>query len=133
VWLGGDYNEISYIEQQITVPVSSPYMSFWRWMVSSDTCGHDYGRVLINSTEVDVDELCQANNTNGWVQKVIDLSAYAGESVLIQIRAECNGTLNSNLFVDHVAFQSSLTSSSHPIGGITGIEANYLKQDVLDK
>jgi hypothetical protein len=104
-WLGGEVDEISYIEQQVTVPINLPYMSFWLWIDSSDVCGNDFGRVLVNSNQVDVVDLCEANNTNGWVQRVIDLSAYAGQSVLIQIRAECNATLNSNLFIDHVGFQ----------------------------
>jgi hypothetical protein len=133
VWLGGDYDEISYIQQQILVPVNSPYLSYWRWIISSDVCGFDFGRVLVNSNVVEEYDLCQANNTNGWVQKVIDLRAYAGQSVFIQIRAECNASINSNLFIDHVTFQSNLTGTNHPLEENIDIDESSLKQDVFGK
>jgi hypothetical protein len=132
-WLGGDFNEISYIEQQITVPINLPYLSFWHWIFSSDDCGKDFGRVLVNSSQIDVVDLCQANNTNGWVHKVIDLSAYAGQSVLIQIRAECDATYNSNLFIDHVGFQYSSDITNHPPDDITVIDVSPPQSGLLGK
>jgi hypothetical protein len=63
--------------------------------------------VLVNSTTVDVYNLCSSQNTGGWVKHVVNLSAYSGQSVTLQIRVETNSDLNSNLFVDDVAFQSS--------------------------
>jgi len=132
-WLGGDVDEISYIEQQVTVPVNLPYMSLWHWIDSSDVCGNDFGRVLVNSNDVDVVDLCKANNTNGWVQRVIDLSAYAGQSVLIQIRAECNATLISQVFIDHVGFQYSSSITNHPPEDIRVIDVNPPKSDLLGK
>ncbi|HJX36987.1 MAG TPA: S8 family serine peptidase, partial [Anaerolineae bacterium] len=32
VWLGGDYDELSYVEQQVTVPPGSPYLAYWHWI-----------------------------------------------------------------------------------------------------
>ena len=54
--------------------------------------------------EVEVYDLC--SDTGGWVKRVVNLSSYAGQSVTIQIRAESDGSLISNLFIDHVAFQA---------------------------
>jgi len=54
VWLGGDDDEISYIQQQVTVPAGSPYLAYWHWIISEDFCGYDFGGVTINSTVVDV-------------------------------------------------------------------------------
>jgi hypothetical protein len=132
-WLGGVSDDISYIQQQITVPINLHYLSFWHWIFSSDVCDNDFERVLVNSTEVAVVDLCQANNTNGWVQRVVDLSAYAGQSVLIQIRAECNATFNSNLFIDHVGFQYSSSITNHPPEDITVIDVSPPKSDLLGK
>jgi hypothetical protein len=133
VWLGGDSDEISYIEQQVTVPINLPYMSYWYWIDSEDVCGNDFGRVLVNSNQVYAYDLCEANNTNGWVQKVIDLRAYAGQSVLIQIGAECNATLISHLFIDHVGFQYSSSITNHPPEDIGVIDVNPPKSDLLGK
>jgi hypothetical protein len=132
-WLGGVYDEVSYIEQQVTVPNNLRYLSYWHAIYSADTCGNDFERVLVNSNEVFAFDLCEPNDTNGWAQIVIDLSAYAGQSVLIQIRAECNATLNSNLFIDHVGFQYSSSITNHPPEDITVIKASSLKSDLLGK
>jgi hypothetical protein len=108
VWLGGDDDEISYIRQQVTVPSSAPYLTYWHWIQSDDLCGYDFGGVMINdSTVVDVYNLCSSANTGGWVKHSVNLGAYAGQTVWLQIRSETDGSLNSNLFVDDVTFQSS--------------------------
>ncbi|MGQ9628574.1 MAG: hypothetical protein ACUVV0_16920, partial [Anaerolineae bacterium] len=112
VWLGGDFNDISYIQQQVTVPSGCPYLAYWHWIASQDVCGYDFGGVIINgSTVVDVYDLCSSANTGGWVKHVVNLSAYAGQSVSLQIRAETDDSLNSNLFVDDVAFQASAAAA----------------------
>lgn len=112
-WLGGAYNEISLIEQDVTIPATAPYLTYWHWIASEDYCGYDFGGVLIdNSTVVDAYDLCTNTSTNGWVRHVVDLRSYAGQTVDIQIRSETDGSLNSNLFVDDVSFQSSSTVRS---------------------
>jgi len=110
VWLGGDYDDISYIEQQVTVPATTHYLAYWHWISSEDVCGWDFGGVIINASVVDVYDLCQSTNTGGWVKHVVDLSAYGGQSVSLQIRAETDSSLNSNLFVDDVSFQATASS-----------------------
>ena len=72
----------------------------------------------------------ESQPTEGWAQSRyiqvfgetetgrIDLSAFANQSIMLQIRVETDGTLNSNLFVDDVAFQNgaSHTASSWMTG-----------------
>jgi predicted carbohydrate-binding protein with CBM5 and CBM33 domain len=45
------------------------------------------------------------------VKHSVNLSAYAGQSVLLQIVVVTDGTFNSNYFVDDVSFQGSASSS----------------------
>jgi hypothetical protein len=116
VWLGGDYNDISYVRQQVTVPPSRPYLAYWHWIASEDLCGYDYGGVVVNNTVVNSYTLCSANNTGGWVKRTVNLSAYAGQSVSLQIREETDGSLNSNLFVDDVAFQATASAQASSAG-----------------
>ena len=106
-WMGGDNNEISVIEQAVTVPADRPFLTYYRGIASQDSCGHDFGGVLVDGAVVNVYDLCASNNTPNWVRHVVDLSSYAGQTVALQIRAETNGSLNSNLFVDDVVFSSS--------------------------
>jgi hypothetical protein len=132
-WLGGDYDEISYIQQQITVPADRPYLSYYHWINSVDYCGYDFGGVLVNGVVIESYNLCNDTNTGGWVKKVVNLSAYAGQSVAIQIRAECDSSYNSNLFIDQVAFQASNLGANQLPAVFIDSDARILKQDVLGK
>lgn len=106
-WLGGDYDEIAYIEQQVAITSGAPYLFYWHWIASDDACGYDYGRVLVNGVEEDLYDLCTTNNTGGWVAHSVNLSTYIGQSVTLQIRIETDSSLNSNLFIDDVSLQAS--------------------------
>lgn len=109
-WLGGDYDETAYITQDVTVPSVCPYLVFYHWIGSSDVCGYDYGYVNINGTPVETLELCIANDTNGWVKKVINLSGYANQTVSLQIQVLTDSSVNSNWFIDDVSFQESASA-----------------------
>ncbi|OIO86699.1 MAG: hypothetical protein AUK02_05730 [Anaerolineae bacterium CG2_30_58_95] len=116
-WLGGSNDEISYIQQQVTISSGAPYLVYWQWIGSDDVCGSDIGEVLVNGSVVDVYNLCTENNTGGWVTHSVDLSAYAGQSVTLQIRSETGPSIYSNLFVDDVSLQASAAASG-PIHGV---------------
>ena len=112
-WLGWDHDDLSYVQQQATVPPGSPYLSYWQWVMSQDVCGYDFAGVSVNgSTVVDQCDLCKLENTGGWVRHTIDLSGYAGQTVSLRIWVETDGTLSSNLFVDDVQFASSAQAES---------------------
>jgi hypothetical protein len=106
-WLGGDNNEVSSIQQQITVSGANPFLGYWYWIASEDSCGNDWAWVRINNASIHTHQLCTGAITGGWVKQVIDLAAYAGQSVSLEFRVETNATLNSNFFIDDVAFQVS--------------------------
>jgi len=112
VWLGGVLNETAYIQQQVTVSAGCPYLTFYHWIASADDCGYDYGFTRINGATVDTVNLCSSKDTGGWVQNTINLSAYAGQTVTLQIRATTDGSLNSNWFVDDVSFQKTASASA---------------------
>ena len=106
VWLGGEYDDISYVAQRVTVPATAPWLTYYHWIASSDVCGYDFGGVFVNGTVVDDYDLCDSLNTGGWVKHSADFSAYAGQTVDFQIRVETDGANNSSLFVDDVAFSA---------------------------
>lgn len=120
-WLGGDYDDISYVQQQVTVPAGAPYLAYWHWIASQDVCGYDFARVRINGANVHSYNLCSSANTNGWVKKVVNLGAYANQSVTLQVRVETDGSLNSNLFLDDFAFQATAAASDEPMILLEGL------------
>jgi hypothetical protein len=99
-------DEISYVQQ--TVGVSCPYLVYWHWIDSEDpTCGHDFAGVLVNGTVVDQYDLCVATNTGDWVKHVVNLGAYVGQTVDLQLRAETDNSLISDLLLDDISLQST--------------------------
>ncbi|MCJ7736457.1 MAG: hypothetical protein MUQ10_03955 [Anaerolineae bacterium] len=106
-WLGGEVDDVSYISQTVSIPDESPTLTYWQWIASDDACGYDTAWVKINNGYVKTIDLCTDNNTGGWVQSTINLSAYAGQTVTLQLRVETDGTLNSNFFVDDIMLHST--------------------------
>jgi hypothetical protein len=111
-WLGGDYDDVSYIQQTVTVDGSTPYLHYWHWIASADFCGYDFGIVKFNGNTVETYDLCGVTGTGGWVEHSVNLSAYAGQTAYLQIRVETDAFLNSNLFIDDVSFQATAGSLS---------------------
>ena len=110
VWLGGFADETSTITQQLNVPANSTYLVYWRYITSSDSCGFDYGYVIVNAVIVSTYDLCSTANTGKWSKQIVDLGASAGTLITLQIQATNNGSIISNLFIDNVAFQAMPTS-----------------------
>jgi secreted trypsin-like serine protease len=118
-WLGGDDNEVSFLQQLVTVPQATPYLTYYHWIASDDACNFDFAQVVVNNVKVHEYSLCTANDTNGWVRKSVNLTAYAGQTVTFQIRVETDASENSNLFVDDVAFAASLVTANEEEPSVT--------------
>jgi hypothetical protein len=106
-WLGGGNGETTIIQQQVTIPANAPYLGYWHWIGSTDICGYDKAAILINGKIVHQYDLCSAQGTGGWRKKVINLSAYGGQTVILRLRVQNDSSLNSNLFLDDIAFQGT--------------------------
>jgi len=103
-WLGGDDDEVSYIEQELTVPAEAFGLTYWHWIASFDECGFDFAWVKVDGVIVDQYDLCTAADTGTWALYELDISAYAGQTVTLRIQVDTDADLNSNLFVDDVSF-----------------------------
>ena len=116
-WLGGDDDEVAILSQTITISAAAPYLHFWYWAASEDYCGYDFFYVAVNGINVDTMDLCDSTDTGGWVQRILNLSAYAGTGKTVQFTVTTDGSLNSNLFLDDVSMTASATmSDSQPVG-----------------
>jgi hypothetical protein len=101
VWLGGDPYEVSYIRQPVDVTASRMTLGFWMWIDSRDECGCDFGKVVVrDDTVVDVFPLCEEWNTFQWVKREVHIAACHPQTLAFQIRAETDGSLSSDLFID---------------------------------
>ena len=104
-WLGGVNSETSAIEISLTVPADAPVVSFWNRVKSIETdCTQDMASIKINETNMATIGLCTGTATQGWLSRSIDLSDYAGQTVLLKLQATTNPTLASSYFVDDFVF-----------------------------
>jgi hypothetical protein len=107
-WLGGAFDEVSYIEQEVTVPTSITNLTFWYWLASQeDLCDFDFGWLKVDGVIVEEYDLCTGTDTDTWLLREVDFSAYAGQTVTVRFQADTDADLNSNFFVDDVAFDVS--------------------------
>lgn len=115
VWLGGSYNENNSVAQSVTVQTGSSYLHYWYWVGSSDICGFDTFGLKVDSTTVHTEDLCETNNTLGWVEGVANLSAYANAAHVIKFEVTTDASLNSNFFLDDISFSGSSSTSPNVI------------------
>jgi secreted trypsin-like serine protease len=117
-WLGGADNEESNLRQTVTVPSNNPMLTFWYWAASADSCGYDWFAVYVvkdgGEQEMLRKDLCEGQNTGGWVQGAVSLSGYAGQSVAIDFYVATDESNNSNLFLDDVALTSGMPAADAP-------------------
>jgi hypothetical protein len=116
-WLGGANSEVSVIEQIVTVPPATPILAFWYQSRSADNCGYDYAGVVVNYRVVQRFNLCQGSNTDAWRFSTVDLTALAGQTIVLQLRAETDRSLLSIFYVDDVAWQAVGATSAAEAGG----------------
>ena len=102
--MGGAPNEVSDLNQVLVVSAAQPLLQFYYQIASEDACGNDAVTVQINQTPVHAIALCQEKNSSGWTAATVDLASYAGQSVTLHFHATLNDSLNSNFFLDDVAF-----------------------------
>jgi hypothetical protein len=72
-------------------------------------------------------DLCSSKNTYGWTTHTVDLRAYAGQSVTLQIRVETNSSVNSNLFIDDLSFRASAGAMPGEIVGPYNLDPTITK------
>jgi hypothetical protein len=102
-WLGGDYSDTSYVSQSIVIPPGTPFLHYWYWIGSEDICGYDYFRIKLGTTTMHTKDLCGSQNTVGWVEGVVNLSAFAGTTQNLKFEVTTDSSGNSNLFLEDVS------------------------------
>jgi thermitase len=105
--LGGPPYELSYLQQQLTIPSSHPFLAYWHWIESDDVCGYDFARIRVNGTVVQSYDLCWATSTGGWERHTVNLGAYSNQSIVVRIEAETDYSLDSDLLIDDVTFSTT--------------------------
>ncbi|MEO6061605.1 MAG: S8 family serine peptidase, partial [Thermoflexales bacterium] len=105
-WLGYIHREIDMLEQSVRVTPQAAYLVYWQWIQSEETnCKWDTVTIRISGKLVTEYGLCAATRTEGWRQQIIDLKAFANQSVTLRIEVSTDASLRSSLFVDDVTLE----------------------------
>jgi hypothetical protein len=107
VWLGGDAELITAIEQEITVPEAASALVYWHWIDAIFACDGSAGGVALDGTTVDEYPLCADADTGGWVRRSVDLTAYAGRTVQLRFASQTEAGNYSSLYIDTVSVQET--------------------------
>jgi len=111
-WLGGDedFNEVSIISQILVVPSLENDLIFWYWIQADIPCGDGYAYVIVDSVIEWTQDICANTSMLGWDFTSVNLSAYAGSTVTLEIKASTIGSLIEDpinqIFIDDVDFVS---------------------------
>lgn len=108
-WFGGVNNENASLKQTVTIPTGAPYLGFWHVISSNDFCSDNYdvARIKVNGNEVRKINLCSTTHNPNWTQTSVNLSAYAGQSVLLELTVKTDNLIASSWLVDDLAFQAT--------------------------
>jgi hypothetical protein len=81
--------------------MESPRLLFWHWVESEYSCTiyEDNAHVYFDDESLADYELCEERNTGGWQKQQIDLTPYAGQTVILKFQAE---TIFSNYYLDDI-------------------------------
>ncbi|MEZ4831027.1 MAG: trypsin-like serine protease [Caldilineaceae bacterium] len=120
VWLGGGYNEEATLAQSVAFGGDVEELIYQYWIGSADLCGYDFLYVKIGDQEVARYDLCGDNNTGGWVEKRIDVRAYAGTQATLSFYITTDSSGNSNFFLDTVGLtQAQGAPTPTPTGEVS--------------
>lgn len=125
--LGGIDNEFAYISQVMTIPADRVYLHFWYLIGSDEECGyHDSFAVFVNDSDVVLLDLCYLNNTDSWIEGVVDLTSYAGTSIDLAFSILTDGSNLSTILLDDISLQSTRRTSSNKFVNNNEIDINRI-------
>jgi hypothetical protein len=109
-WLGGDYGERASVRQNIFVDADVAYLAFWQWLDWPFPCGGNTGAtatVTIDEAVIYQNEVCEATTTGGWVKQMVDISAFAGRSVVLRFQLTTGSETAANMFLDDISLEGA--------------------------
>ena len=102
---GGEANGDSSFYQEFTVPAGTSTLSFWHWDCTTDTIVFDWQDAYITDTSGTILQTIfhQCLDTEGWVNQLVDMTAYAGQTVRVEFLVHEDGAGDlTGMYVDDV-------------------------------
>ncbi len=71
------------VGQDVSVPVTHPYLSYWQKRQSFSSSCDVEGRIIVAGVAVQSWTFCTSQQVQTWTRHTVDLSAYAGQTVSV--------------------------------------------------
>jgi len=104
-WLGGLDDETASVSQNVVVPAGATTLTFWYRIGSSDICGFDEGHIDFGDARIYSVDLCSDTITAAWVKKDINISTYAGKTLVLKFQVTTDESMQSSWYVDSITIQ----------------------------
>jgi len=117
-WLGGADDELSQLEQVVTVPSDKTSLAIHSGYYSGEPqayCASDNARILINGVELSKWNVCNKSQWNPvplYSQTIFDLSGYAGQTVTMTLEMQTDESNISSWYIDTVQFVEPRTNTT---------------------
>jgi len=113
---GAEGDEATFVSPFVDLStLNNPALFFWYHMYGSDMGSLSVDVITSSGTDLDVATIVgeqQGDNTDPWIEQILDLSAYSGQSVQVQFRAIRGSGLNSDIAIDDFAIDEAPTCLS---------------------
>ncbi|MEU6175686.1 putative Ig domain-containing protein [Streptantibioticus parmotrematis] len=108
-WLDGyGTTHTDTLSQTVTVPSGcKATLSWWQYISTQETGKTAYDKLTVTANGTTVATYSNADATSSYVQKSVDLSSYAGQSVTIKFTGKEDSSLATSFLIDDTSLQTS--------------------------
>jgi hypothetical protein len=114
---GSEANGDSSFYQEFTVPAGTSTLSFWHWDCTTDSIEYDWQDAYITDTNGNILQtiLHVCDDTQLWVNTLVDISQYAGQTVRVEFLVHEDGANDlTGMYVDDVQLLTRCPARSTP-------------------
>ena len=90
-------------QSNVAVPAGSPKLTFWLKVTTQETGSTAYDTLKVSANGQTLATYSNANASAGYVQKTVDLSAFAGQTVNLQFTGTEDAYLSTVFLLDDVS------------------------------
>ncbi|WP_433893652.1 putative Ig domain-containing protein [Streptomyces sp. CA-111067] len=109
-WLDGyGTTHTDTLSQSVTIPASctSATLSYYLYISSQETSSTAYDKLAVQAGSTTVASYSNANKGTGYVQRTVNLSSYAGQTVTLKFTGTEDSTLATSFLIDDTALNVS--------------------------
>ncbi len=109
-WLnGGGQVQTDTVSQPVAIPsgCSTAQLRFWIRITTAETENVVYDKLTVTLGSTTVATYTNLNKTNGYVEKVIDVSGFAGQTVTLKFNGVEDWSLQTSFVLDDVSISAS--------------------------